>query len=1543
MPFFNTVPGLVPLKIYSGSTLLTTNVNLINFTGSGVTTTVNAFNGLTVTIGGGTTVDTGSLLKTASFSNPNLTFTKGDGSTFNVNLTTLVPTSASYAATSSIATSASYASNGGVTQLLAGPNIVLSPISGLGQVTVTANLSGSTIFNTATGSYGSFYDTTTQTNPVANIPRSMSFNNTDITNGVSISGSTSPFNTYVKTQNAGVYNIQFSAQVEKTDSGTDEIVIWLRKNGIDLTDTATTITTTGNNAKYVAAWNWFVTSAANDYYQIIWISADTSMRLLAESISGTHPGIPSVILTVNRVDQFLSNTGSFSGSFNGNFTGSLFGTASYATQALSSSYALTSSYVLNAVSASFASTASYLNTLNQNLTFNGNLTLNGTASITYLNTVYETASVIYSSGSNQLGDATNDTQTLIGRTIVSGSFEVTGSLAVSSSQNSYFVGGGNVGIGTTTPNAKLDINGNTIITGSLTVITGSNIEFQVLDTGVRIGNIITDIHNVTGSLRLSGSITGSLFGTASYATNALSASYAATASVATSASYAPVIPPFPYTGSAQITGSLGVTGSLTVTGSTLISNGVQGANIAPLIVNNTIAYQSPFTQYIQYWQSAGVEKMSLRADGTLTVAGTLQSNTLRLVGTGTNTTTEHMIARNGQNGTGINLLSGNIIGFGTNSNERMRITSAGDVGIGTTSPRTAIDIYNYATPPIITVSSQKAFDNADTIIGGVQGIQHPTLTAPSTAIYFKSEAANAAQGKITFQTGTALGSISEKMVIGFNGNVGIGTTTPNAKLDVNGSTIISGSLLIRSGSNLTVGNGLISSSYNTSNTSVGGTPGWTTALRNTAFGISTQGSVTTQTDNTSVGYLSLLGGTQNTAVGAYASQFNTGTANTVMGYLALGNKVSDTSYNVAIGYAAMYNASGSGNQYNIGIGYNVLDTARGIANIGIGYRAGLLTTTGTYNVFLGYDAGVYNTTGTNNVAIGYTAGNKLANSSNNVLIGTSAGGSSGTVTMSSGNVAIGYNTLALISSSAGAYPNIAIGYRAGEGVTTGIFNLCLGYQSGLGIGSGTRNIYMGYSAGQVGASLDNNIGIGDSALILNVSGSRNIAIGAGALANAGAAGTGEKNVALGYQAGLLVTAGVRNVFIGNESGTSNGGDPAGSGSYNTFVGDETAVFYFPGSDVGNYNVGLGYGSFGRGETAGYIINPGNRNTGLGSSTLSKLSSSAAVRNTAVGSNSGNTITSGGNNTLLGAYSGYDLQIGSYNIFIGDSAGRSIISGSNNTIIGQFSSSLGAATSSLLLIGAGSTPRILINSSSIGYINGNIAIGSATTSSNTENTLSVYPPLAGGTGEGGQILFAASGGLYTSASMIDNYQNQLRILKGTNTGGSTTGYFTMNLDTGASQFLGPVTASAYSGLPNNYLYVTRNTDQTIGGGTWADQDIVFNNSVYSVGIPYAIGSGLASLTGGKVYRITARLAWSAAATYLLQYSCFDSVNMQIGPTVEIVQSTNGSNNISDGTLDFIYAPITNTDIKIRTTSATNALSGERIRGDLNTQFIIQQIA
>ena len=263
-------------------------------------------------------------------------------------------TLAPYIPTVSSSVSASYATNGGVTQIIAGPNITVSPTTGVGQVTISSTGGGGGTGNTATGSYGSFYSTQTQTN-VASTARSMSLNTTDITNGVSISGSTNPYNTYIKTENAGVYDIQFSAQVDKTDSGTDEIWIWLRKNGINVTDSATSIQLVGNGAHYVAAWNFFVNAAANDYFQLMWYSPDANVRLHAEAGFGVVPGIPSLIVTANRVDQFLSNTGSFSGSF----TGNLIGTASYATQALSASYATTASYSNTSTSASFALSASY--------------------------------------------------------------------------------------------------------------------------------------------------------------------------------------------------------------------------------------------------------------------------------------------------------------------------------------------------------------------------------------------------------------------------------------------------------------------------------------------------------------------------------------------------------------------------------------------------------------------------------------------------------------------------------------------------------------------------------------------------------------------------------------------------------------------------------------------------------------------------------------------------------------------------------------------------------------------------------------------------------------------------------------------------------------------------------------------------------------------------------------------------------------------------------------------------------------------------------
>ena len=142
--------------------------------------------------------------------------------------------------------------------------------------------------------YGSFYDTTDQTAAVINTAYGMTFNSTDITKGVTIGTPTS--RVYVDTHS--VYNIQFSAQFVNTAGGAHNVWVWLRKNGTDVANSATTLRLQGNNAEAVAAWNFLLDMNAGDYFELMWEVSDLAVALLADPASAVHPAIPSIILTV---------------------------------------------------------------------------------------------------------------------------------------------------------------------------------------------------------------------------------------------------------------------------------------------------------------------------------------------------------------------------------------------------------------------------------------------------------------------------------------------------------------------------------------------------------------------------------------------------------------------------------------------------------------------------------------------------------------------------------------------------------------------------------------------------------------------------------------------------------------------------------------------------------------------------------------------------------------------------------------------------------------------------------------------------------------------------------------------------------------------------------------------------------------------------------------------------------------------------------------------------------------------------------------------
>jgi hypothetical protein len=361
------------------------------------------------------------------------------------------------------------------------------------------------------------------------------------------------------------------------------------------------------------------------------------MRLYAEPINDT-PGIPSVIATVNRVDQFLSNTGSFSGSFTGVFTGSLQGTASFATSAsfastvpasgvigLNLSQIATASFTASVSPTQFTVTSASIteftvtgtgvtigNTITDTHRVTGSLNISGSTNI---NGDVQLTGSMFSTGSRFTFRTTGtvDAVTITGSTGAYGNSVVTidalgqanqnglrisnigagdggleltraggaGSLIInkfdltptiyainknlrfwtnnnafdssgisflftdssktSTHQKGFLIQGstttfksgsyfevqksgsipilhlaGDAQSGSFSPNelyisGSLRVNsGNSVITGSLTVVSGNARELQVTAAGVNIGNVITDTHTVTGSLNVSGSVTTSV-------------------------------------------------------------------------------------------------------------------------------------------------------------------------------------------------------------------------------------------------------------------------------------------------------------------------------------------------------------------------------------------------------------------------------------------------------------------------------------------------------------------------------------------------------------------------------------------------------------------------------------------------------------------------------------------------------------------------------------------------------------------------------------------------------------------------------------------------------------------------------------------------------------------------------------------------------------------------------------------------------------------------------------------------------------------------
>jgi hypothetical protein len=213
----------------------------------------------------------------------------------------------------------------------------------------------------------------------------------------------------------------------------------------------------------------------------------------------------------------------------------------------------------------------------------------------------------------------------------------------------------------------------------------------------------------------------------------------------------------------------------------------------------------------------------------------------------------------------------------------------------------------------------------------------------------------------------------------------------------------------------------------------------------------------------------------------------------------------------------------------------------------------------------------------------------------------------GSDTLGSRSVAVGSGALSTqnFTTATNAY-NTAVGYGAGDLITTGQYNTLMGGEAGDALTTGNQNVAVGYNS-----------------LTADTLGDRNVAIGVSTLtAQNFTTTTDAYNTAVGALAGTAVTTGVQNTFVGGLAG-----DGTDDGTNNVAVGFE-ALSANCGS--GNTTLGTRAGKITTGDDNTFVDFVGNT---AGTATTSGAS------NTCVGNAAGSAITTGGNNLFLGKDAG----------------------------------------------------------------------------------------------------------------------------------------------------------------------------------------------------------------------------------------------------------------------------------------------------------------
>jgi hypothetical protein len=661
--------------------------------------------------------------------------------------------------------------------------------------------------------------------------------------------------------------------------------------------------------------------------------------------------------------------------------------------------------------------------------------------------------------------------------------------------SNIFNNGGNIGIGTATPSATLEVNGQVKITGG----------------SPGTGKVLTSDAN----------------GLATWVTPSS-------------------------TGSGwSITGNSGTVDTVNFIGTTdnkpfnIRVNNQKAARIDSTRQNSFFGYQSGNAGFYNDTVAAGIQNTAigfqslyLNESGTTNTASGYKALNANTTG-------------NGNTANGGLALNGNTTGaYNTALGLRsMELSGSGDYNTGVGQ----LSLYNNNSGDENTAIGASSLLNSNsgsfnTAIGK-GSLQTNTTGSSNTAIGYNADVATGALSNATAIGANAVVSASNSLVLGSGANVGIGTSSPANKLHIVGTVrIVDGSQ--GAGKVLTSDvNGVASW------VTPAGASGWNiTGNAGTVDGTNFIGTTDSQpfnikVDNQKAGRIS-TSEESGTFFGYQAGNVNAGTSNAAFGHQALLSTTTGSS-NTAVGTSALF--SNVGGSSNTAMGYQTLySCSTGTSNAAFGAQTLQLNTTGSFNTAIGNEALFSNTTANNNTAVGYQTIYTCSTGTGNSALGTQALQN----TLGNYNVASGYHAL---RNNTTGNSNSAFGVQALYTNTTGNRNTAIGdsalyspstANNGVAVGYRSQqyanntitswdntNTSVGYQSLRGSLTAANNTGTGNTAIgrdvmFNNTSGSRNTAMGDSALrANT----TGINNTAIGYVALLNNTTGLRNTALGDSA------------------------------------------------------------------------------------------------------------------------------------------------------------------------------------------------------------------------------------------------------------------------------------------------------------------------------------------------------------------------------------------------------------------------